>query len=84
MKESMAYETKRLRSELRQAVGVIAELKTRISELEDTVSDALVMVPMYVHVPHVVYQRLRESAEELGIPAAELASLWLWRSIREF
>lgn len=84
MSESIQYETKRLRAELRQAVDVIAELKTRLGQLEDSVSDAAVMVPNYVHLPHAVYQRLRARAEEMGIPAAELASLWLWRAVREF
>lgn len=63
---------------------LIKDLRARLDSAEQRVSDAAVMVPMYVYLPHAVYQRLRERAEENGQPAAELASLWLWRAVREF
>lgn len=69
---------------IREQSEVIRELRDRLATHEDKASDAAVMVPIYVHLPHAVYQRLRERAEEQGQPAAELASLWLWRATREF
>lgn len=69
---------------IREQSDIIRELRDRLAAMENQVSDAAVMVPVYVHLPHAVYQRLRERAEENGQPAAELASLWLWRAVREF
>jgi len=73
-----------LRREVRQLLRTAQEMQEKIDALESRVSDAAVMVPMYVHLPHEVYQALRSRSEEAGQVAAELASLWLWRAVREF
>jgi lipid A disaccharide synthetase len=73
-----------LRREVRQLLRTAKEMQDKIDALQNQASDAVVMVPMYVHLPHDVYQKLRSRSEETGQVAAELASLWLWRAVREF
>lgn len=62
----------------------VKELRAKLAALESSRVESDRMVPIYVSVPSQVYERLREQAEEIGQPAAELASLWLWRAVREF
>ena len=69
--------------DLRQCQLVVLELQAKVDAMEDKACSDSAMVPLYVPVPNNVYQRLRERAEELGMPVMELASLWLWRATRE-
>lgn len=74
----------RLARRLREQEAVINELHQQCQALKEKVTDKMVMVPMMVHVPIDVYHALKSKAEENGQPALELASLWLWRAVREF
>ena len=73
-----------LRRRMCEQADKIAELEAILEAAEDKACAAMAMVPMYVFLPHEVYQSLRKRAEEQGQPAAELASLWLWRAVREW
>ena len=77
-------ELKRAEFVNRELQAEIRELRAKIAAIESEQVDANHMVPIYVSVPTQVYERLRDQAEEFGQPAAELASLWLWRAVREF
>lgn len=73
----------RLERRLHEADDLIRELAAKVEAAENGVCEQMAMVPLYTQLPHGIYQRLRERADELGRPATELASLLLWKRIQE-
>lgn len=75
MSDREQYEIKRLRAEVR-------ELRAQVATQAVQHDAATVTIP--VMVPVEIYARLCSRAGGTGQPAEALASLWMWRAVREF